>query len=109
MTIARLEIFARRRQRIAAAPFANRSTVQLSASLDGPARHARPGAGLCPRRARRVRTASGSLPRHRVAGLVAVVALASLELPKDASPALAGFMIHSHTLGKAQVTLTYGR
>jgi phosphatidylethanolamine-binding protein (PEBP) family uncharacterized protein len=27
----------------------------------------------------------------------------------DASPALTGFMLHSHVLGKAQQTLTFGR
>ena len=32
-----------------------------------------------------------------------------LEIPADASPALAGFMIHANTLGRASFTATYGR
>jgi Raf kinase inhibitor-like YbhB/YbcL family protein len=50
----------------------------------------------------------GDAPHHYIFTVYALD-VAGLELPKDASPALAGFMIHSHMLGKAQVTLTYGR
>jgi Raf kinase inhibitor-like YbhB/YbcL family protein len=50
----------------------------------------------------------GDAPHHYIFTVYALD-VAALELPDDASPALAGFMIHSHTLGKAQVTLTYGR
>ncbi|NKF21102.1 YbhB/YbcL family Raf kinase inhibitor-like protein [Solimonas marina] len=34
---------------------------------------------------------------------------AALSLPADASPALAGFMIHAHTLTSARLTVRYGR
>ncbi len=32
-----------------------------------------------------------------------------LELPPNATPALAGFMIHAHALGSARITALYGR
>lgn len=32
-----------------------------------------------------------------------------LDLPADASPAMAGFVIHSHALGEARLTARYGR
>ncbi|MBD8880896.1 YbhB/YbcL family Raf kinase inhibitor-like protein [Rhodanobacter sp. 7MK24] len=50
----------------------------------------------------------GDAPHHYIFTVYALD-VPSMELPEGASPALAGFMIHGHTLGKAQVTLTYGR
>lgn len=46
---------------------------------------------------------------HRYIFTVYALDIPAIELPEGASPALAGFMIHGHTLGQAQVTLTYGR
>ncbi|MBD8898394.1 YbhB/YbcL family Raf kinase inhibitor-like protein [Rhodanobacter sp. DHG33] len=46
---------------------------------------------------------------HRYIFTVYALDVPSMELPEGASPALAGFMIHGHTLGAARVTLTYGR
>lgn len=46
---------------------------------------------------------------HRYVFTVYALDVPNLGLPEGASPALTGFMIHSHTVGKAQATLTYGR
>jgi len=51
---------------------------------------------------------AGDAPHHYVFTLYALD-VASLGINADASPAMAGFAIHAHTLGKAQVVLTYGR
>ncbi|MDO1529760.1 YbhB/YbcL family Raf kinase inhibitor-like protein [Fulvimonas sp. R45] len=56
--------------------------------------------GPCPPR--------GDAPHHYIFTVYALD-VPSMELPAGASPALAGFMIHGHALGKAQATLTYGR
>jgi len=51
---------------------------------------------------------AGDTPHHYVFTVYALD-VAKLGIPVDASPAMAGFAIHAHLLGKAQVTLTYGR
>lgn len=51
---------------------------------------------------------SGEAPHRYIFSLYALD-VANLGLPVDASPAMAGFAIHLHTLGRAQTTLTYGR
>ena len=51
---------------------------------------------------------AGSAPHHYVFTVYALKT-AQLELPRDASPALAGFMIHANAIGSAQMTVRYGR
>jgi Raf kinase inhibitor-like YbhB/YbcL family protein len=50
----------------------------------------------------------GDAPHHYVFTVYALD-VPKLGIPDGASAALAGFAIHSHVLGKAQTTLTYGR
>lgn len=50
----------------------------------------------------------GDKPHHYVFTLHALDT-PSLDLPENATAALAGFMIHAHTLRKAQLVLRYGR
>lgn len=51
---------------------------------------------------------AGDKPHHYVFTLYALK-VEKLELPPDATAALAGFMIHANALGKAQFTAKYGR
>lgn len=51
---------------------------------------------------------AGDTPHHYIFTVYALD-VPKLDIPAGASPALAGFMIHAHTLGKTQLTLTYGR
>lgn len=51
---------------------------------------------------------AGDAPHHYVFTIYALD-VPALGIPADASAALAGFVIHSHALGKAQSVLTYGR
>lgn len=46
---------------------------------------------------------------HRYVFTLHALDAAHLDLPSDASPAKAGAAIEQHTIGKAQVTLRYGR
>lgn len=50
----------------------------------------------------------GDKPHHYVFTVYALD-VSQLDVPDNASAALAGFMVHGHVLGKAQQTLTYGR
>ena len=80
--------------------------AQGGASLPAPARHIRNdyGAyawgGMCP--------PPGDKP-HRYIFTVVALDVDRLDIPDDASAALAGFMVHAHTLGQATFTATYGR
>jgi Raf kinase inhibitor-like YbhB/YbcL family protein len=51
---------------------------------------------------------AGDRPHHYVFTVYALD-VPALGAADDASPALTGFMLHSHVLGKAQQTLTFGR
>lgn len=51
---------------------------------------------------------SGDRPHHYVFTVYALD-VPAVGAPADASPALTGFMLHNHVLGKAQRTLTFGR
>ncbi len=51
---------------------------------------------------------AGDPPHHYVFTLYALD-VPTLDIPAGASPALAGFVIHGHVVGKAQSVLTYGR
>jgi Raf kinase inhibitor-like YbhB/YbcL family protein len=51
---------------------------------------------------------AGDRPHHYVFSVYALD-VPALGASDDASPALTGFMLHSHVLGKAQQTLTFGR
>jgi Raf kinase inhibitor-like YbhB/YbcL family protein len=51
---------------------------------------------------------AGDKPHHYVFTVYALD-VPAIDLPDDASAALAGFALHSHVIGKAQKTLTYGR
>lgn len=46
---------------------------------------------------------------HRYVFTVYALDVPSLGVPAEASPALTGFVLHGHVLGKAQRTLTFGR
>lgn len=46
---------------------------------------------------------------HRYQFTVYALDTEQIDLPKDATTAFAGFMLHSHTIGKAQFTAFYGR
>jgi len=48
-------------------------------------------------------------PPHHYVFTVYALDVTHLGVPATASPALAGFAIHAHTLGHAQETLTWGR
>ena len=50
----------------------------------------------------------GDKPHHYVFTVYALD-VPQLDVPENATAALAGFMVHGHVLGKAQQTLTYGR
>lgn len=56
--------------------------------------------GMCP--------PPGDAP-HRYIFTVHALGVERLEVPDDAPAALAGFMVHAHTLAKATFTATYGR
>ena len=56
--------------------------------------------GVCPPR--------GDRP-HRYVFTLYALKVPKLEIPDDATPALAGFMIHSNLLGQASFTARYGR
>lgn len=56
--------------------------------------------GLCP--------PPGDAP-HRYVFTVHALKVPRLDLPADATAALAGYMIHAHSLGKATLTARYGR
>ena len=56
--------------------------------------------GMCP--------PPGDKP-HRYIFTVHALGVEKLEIPDDASAALAGFMVNANTLGKATFTSTYGR
>ena len=61
-----------------------------------------------------IKTFGGACPPkgdkpHRYQFVVHALKVEKLELPADASPALAGFMIHANTLGSARITSLYGR
>jgi hypothetical protein len=51
---------------------------------------------------------AGDRPHHYVFTVYALD-VPALGAPADASPALTGFMLHGHVIGKAQRTLTFGR
>lgn len=80
--------------------------AQGGAGLPAPARHIRNdyGAyawgGMCP--------PPGDKP-HRYVFTVYALGVEKLEIPDDASAALAGFMVHANTLAQATFTATYGR
>lgn len=80
--------------------------AQGGAGLPAPARHIRNdyGAyawgGMCP--------PPGDKP-HRYVFTVVALDVDRLDIPDDASAALAGFMVHAHTLAQATFTATYGR
>lgn len=57
-------------------------------------------AGMCP--------PQGAGP-HRYTFTVHALDVESLDLPEDASPALAGFMIHQHEIERAGFMVTYAR
>ena len=80
---------------------------------------AKGGAGL-PAGARQVRNDYGAFAwggmcpppgdkPHRYIFTVHALGVDRLEIPDDASAALAGFMVNANTLGKATFTSTYGR
>lgn len=46
---------------------------------------------------------------HRYIFTVYALKVAKLDVPKDASAALIGYMIHANSLAKAQITAKYGR
>lgn len=46
---------------------------------------------------------------HRYVFTVHALDVGTLELPPDASAAMVGFMLHSHSLGRAMLTARYGR
>ena len=48
-------------------------------------------------------------PPHHYLFTVYALDVPSLGAPADASPALAGFLMHGHVIGKARRTLTFGR
>ena len=48
-------------------------------------------------------------PLHHYVFTLYALDVPTLDIPADASAALAGFAIHGHTVGKAQQVLTYGR
>ncbi|MCB1987129.1 MAG: phosphatidylethanolamine-binding protein, partial [Burkholderiaceae bacterium] len=56
--------------------------------------------GMCP--------PPGDKP-HRYIFTVHALGVDRLEIPDDASAALAGFMVNANSLGKATFTSTYGR
>jgi Raf kinase inhibitor-like protein, YbhB/YbcL family len=79
-----------------------------------------PEGGTLPASAREIRNDFGSKTwggpcppagdkPHRYVFTVYALDVPSLDLPADASAALAGFALHGHVIGKAQQTLTYGR
>ena len=81
---------------------------------------ARPMAACLPDGARQLRNDYGQIgfggvcpPRgdrpHRYIFTVYALKVPKLEIPDDATPALAGFMIHSNLLGHASFTARYGR
>ena len=88
------------------AQLAAHAGAQGGAGLPAPARHIRNdyGAhawgGMCP--------PPGDKP-HRYIFTVVALDVDRLDIPDDASAALAGFMVHAHTLGQATFTATYGR
>ena len=56
--------------------------------------------GMCP--------PAGDKP-HRYVFTLHALSVPRLDIPDDASAALAGFMVNAHTLAKASFTVTYGR
>jgi Raf kinase inhibitor-like YbhB/YbcL family protein len=46
---------------------------------------------------------------HRYIVTVHALKVEKLNVPEDASPALIGFMLHSNSVGRAQITATYAR
>ena len=46
---------------------------------------------------------------HRYVFTLHALSVPRLDIPDDASAALAGFMVNAHTLAKASFTVTYGR
>jgi phosphatidylethanolamine-binding protein (PEBP) family uncharacterized protein len=48
-------------------------------------------------------------PPHRYVFTVFALKTEQLELPADASPALAGFMVNANAIAKASFTAKYGR
>lgn len=46
---------------------------------------------------------------HRYIFTVHALSVARLDIPDNASAALAGFMVNAHTIAKASLTATYGR
>lgn len=46
---------------------------------------------------------------HRYVFTVHALSVPRLDIPDDATAALAGFMVNAHTLAKASFTATYGR
>ena len=95
--------------------------VDLPAGTRALAPHAgaRGGAGL-PAGARQIRNdygvsawggvcpPPGDRP-HRYVFTVHALSVPRLDIPDDATAALAGFMVNAHTLAKASFTATYGR
>jgi Raf kinase inhibitor-like YbhB/YbcL family protein len=78
------------------------------------------GGALLPAPARQIRNDYGVLAwggmcpppgdkPHRYIFTVHALSVERLEIPDDATAALAGFMVNAHTLAKAQFTSTYGR
>ncbi len=94
--------------------------VNLPASTDSLARSAGTDAKLRPAGTRQVRNDYGLLdfggacpPKgdkpHRYIFTVHALKVDKLDLPADATAALAGFMINANSLGKATLTATYAR
>ncbi|MCE5232439.1 MAG: YbhB/YbcL family Raf kinase inhibitor-like protein [Mizugakiibacter sp.] len=82
--------------------------------------HALPEGGALPKGARALRNDFGAAgwggpcppagdPPHRYVFAVHALDVAALPVRADASPATAAPALRDHTLGKAEVTLTYGR
>ena len=68
----------------------------ISATITGPM----PGVACAP--------PAGDKP-HRYVFTLHALSVPRLDIPDDASAALAGFMVNAHTLAKASFTVTYGR
>lgn len=89
-----------------AAQLAADAGAKGGAKLPAPARQIRNDygvlawGGMCP--------PPGDKP-HRYIFTVHALSVERLDIPDDATAALAGFMVNAHTLAKAQFTSTYGR
>lgn len=90
------------------------ATEQLAANAGNPA------AGRLPAGAMPLRTDfgtpgyGGACPpagagAHRYVFTLHALDVPHLDLPSDAPAAMAGFLIHAHSLGRASLTVTYGR